>query len=131
MFDSRFFRCLVAAVIAFALLPGVAEARKKKKSAPDVGSGLVGNTVELTGPQGTTKIFYRDRKTIVVRTADGAEMKGSWRVKGKQICTRMEKQPENCTSPIEVPPVAGSSGILPGANGAGDLKWAVTKGKGF
>ena len=127
-------RCLpilpFALAAAFLAAPFLA-ASSPAWAAANVGTGLVGNTVELTGPQGTTKIFYADRKTILVHAPDGSEMKGSWRVKGRQICTRMEKKPENCTAPIDVPPVQGSAGTLPGHDGAGDLKWAVTKGKGF
>ncbi|HEX7776604.1 MAG TPA: hypothetical protein VF449_08760 [Parvibaculum sp.] len=97
--------------------------------AKDVGSGLVGNTVELTGPAGTTKIYYPNRKTILVRAPDGKTSKGWWRVKGKSICTKIGDKAENCTEPIKMPPVAGSSGVIAGEQG--DLKWAVTKGKGF
>lgn len=117
-----FFRiCLAASTAAFLLAPGAALA--------DVGSGLVGNTVELTGPQGTTKIYYPDRKRIIVRAPDGKETRGWWRVKGKSICTKMAKTPENCTDPISEPPKAGSTGVITG--GEGDLKWSVTEGKGF
>jgi hypothetical protein len=97
--------------------------------AKDVGSGLIGNTVELTGPAGTTKIYYPNRKIIIVRAPNGKTSKGWWRVKGKSICTKIGDKAENCTEPIKTPPVAGSSGVITGAQG--DLKWAVTKGKGF
>lgn len=122
-------RAATAAILIAALAPGLAHAAGKKGK--DVGAGLVGNTVELAGPQGTTRIYYPDRRAIVVRAPDGSEMKGHWRVKGRQICTRMAKQAENCTAPIDVPPVAGSSGTLPGEAGGADLQWSVRKGKGF
>ncbi|KAB7738625.1 hypothetical protein F2P47_16005 [Parvibaculum sedimenti] len=96
----------------------------------DVGSGLVGNTVELTGPAGTTKIYYPNRKHIIVRGLDGKQAKGWWRVKGKSICTKMPKaDKESCTDPIAEPPVAGSSGEFTG--GDATIKWSVSKGKGF
>ncbi len=115
--------------IAFAaslfLAPSAAQATD------NVGAGLVGNTVELTGPRGTTSIYYPDRETILVRAPDGGETKGSWRVKDRQICTRVENETENCTAPIDEPPVAGSAGTLTGSDGAGDLQWTVKKGKAF
>lgn len=114
--------CLAALTAAFIFVPLAARA--------DVGSGLVGNTVELTGAQGTTKIYYPDRKRILVRAPDGTQTRGWWRVKGKRICTRMAKTPENCTDPITEPPKAGSSGTITGGSD-GDLQWSVTKGKAF
>lgn len=114
--------CLAALAAALLLVPTAARA--------DVGSGLVGNTVELTGPAGTTRIYYPNRKHIIVRTPDGKQAKGWWRVKGKSICTKMPKAAkESCTDPITEPPVAGSSGEFTG--GDGSVKWSVNKGKGF
>src|SRR5690606_15151023 len=56
---------LAAAVSTFALA-GAAFA--------NVGAGLVGNTVTLTGPDGAvTKIYYPDESSIVVKGADGSE----------------------------------------------------------
>ena len=95
----------------------------------NVGSGLIGNTVELVGPAGTTKIYYSNRDDIIVRLPDGKKMRGWWRIKGRSICTKMGDKPENCTDPIDEPPVAGSSGVISGPNG--DITWAVTKGRGF
>lgn len=95
----------------------------------NVGSGLIGNTVELTGPAGTTKIYYPDRDNIIVRMPDGKKTRGWWRVKGRSICTKTGDKPENCTEPIDQPPVAGSSGVITGPGG--DIKWMVTKGRGF
>lgn len=112
----------VLAVMAFHA-PGALAAGR------NVGSGLVGNTVELTGPAGTTKIYYRDRRSLVVLTPDGKKSRGWWRVKGKSICTKIGEKPENCTEPIMDAPGAGSSGVITGAEG--DLKWAITQGRGF
>jgi hypothetical protein len=50
-------------------------------------------------------------------------------VKGKSICTKIGEKPENCTEPIMDAPGAGSSGVITGAEG--DLKWAITQGRGF
>lgn len=116
-------RIALAAALSFA--PGAAQATD------DVGAGLVGNTVELMGPGGTTSIYYPDGQTIVVRAPDGGETTGSWRVKNRQICTRVENGTENCTAPIDEPPVAGSAGTLSGSDGADDLEWKVKKGKAF
>lgn len=95
----------------------------------NVGSGLIGNTVELTGPAGTTKIYYLNRDDLLVRMPDGKKTRGWWRVKGRSICTKMGDKPENCTDPIDEPPVAGSAGVISGPGG--DIKWSVTKGRGF
>jgi len=44
----------------------------------NVGDGLVGNTVTLTGPNGAvTKIYYPDASSIVVKGADGSAMDGA------------------------------------------------------
>ncbi len=95
----------------------------------NVGSGLIGNTVELTGPAGTTKIYYTNSKTLIVHTPDGKKTKGWWRVKGRSICTRVGEKPENCTEPMVDAPVAGNSGVI--TSPEGDIKWTVTKGRGF
>ncbi|MBI1260738.1 MAG: hypothetical protein GC184_03345 [Rhizobiales bacterium] len=98
----------------------------------DVGDGLIGNTVILAGPDGNvTRIYYQDDKTLVIRANDGTLAMGQWRVKDKSICTRMgEGAPENCTPEIDVPPTAGSSGVIPGENNS-EIKWSVIAGKGF
>lgn len=114
---------LVAAVAAMCQTTAASAAGR------NVGSGLIGNTVELTGPAGTTKIYYPNRDNIVVRMPDGKKTRGWWRVKGRSICTKMGETPENCTDPIDEPPVAGSSGTLTGPGG--DIKWVVTEGRGF
>jgi hypothetical protein len=41
----------------------------------------------------------------------------------------MGETPENCTDPIDDAPTVGSAGVLTGPGG--DIKWAVTKGRGF
>ena len=110
--------------IAMCLMPVAAMA--------DVGDGLIGNTVILAGPEGSvTRIFYQDDKTLIIRANDGSLAMGQWRVKDKSICTRMgEGAPENCTAEIDVPPTAGSSGVIPGENNS-EIKWSVIAGKGF
>jgi hypothetical protein len=96
----------------------------------DVGAGLVGNTVTLTAADGSvTKIYYPDTASIVVKTADGSEVPGSWRVSDNTICTTMGEAPENCTAPIDEAPVAGASGVIQGEQG--EVKWAVSEGKAF
>ncbi len=96
----------------------------------DIGAGLVGNTVTLTGPDGTvTKVHYPDASNIVLKLPDGAEVPGTWRVEGNSICTTAGDQPENCTPPIDEAPAVGSSGTIDGE--AGSVAWAVTAGKDF
>jgi hypothetical protein len=96
----------------------------------DIGAGLVGNTVTLTGPDGAvTKVHYPDGSNIVLKMADGAEIPGTWRVNANSICTTAGDQPENCTPPIEEAPIVGSSGTIDGE--AGSVAWAVTAGKDF
>lgn len=96
----------------------------------DVGAGLVGNTVTLTGTDGgVTKIYYPDASSIVVKGADGAEVAGTWRVDGNKICTTVGDNPENCTDAVDEAPTAGSSGTIEGEQGA--VQWAVTAGKDF
>lgn len=96
----------------------------------NVGDGLVGNTVTLTGPDGSvTKIYYPDASTIVVKGADGSEAEGTWRVSDNTICTKVGETPENCTAPIEEAPAVGSSGTIEGEQGS--VSWAVTEGKDF
>jgi len=128
----RFFAALlISGVIAFAIAPA--------QAAGNVGSGLIGNTVELTGAAGTTKIFYRDRDNLWIKMPDGKVRRGWWRIKGRSICTRTSDAPENCTPPVDVPPVVGSAGVIknPGAHleggdvDAGDVTWIVKKGKTF
>ena len=108
---------LVLTAAAFAMSTSFAMA--------DIGAGLVGNTVTLTGPDGTvTKVHYPDASNIVLKLPDGAEVPGTWRVEGNTICTVAGDQPENCT-----PPAVGSSGTIDGE--AGSVAWAVTAGKDF
>ncbi|ABS62172.1 hypothetical protein Plav_0549 [Parvibaculum lavamentivorans DS-1] len=100
------------------------------QASADVGAGLVGNTVTLTAADGTvTKIFYPDTSNVLVQGADGAEIAGNWRVADNTICTKVGDAPENCTAPIEEAPAVGSSGVIEGAQG--EVKWAVSEGKGF
>lgn len=96
----------------------------------DVGAGLIGNTVTLTGPDGvSTQIFYSDANTILVKIPDGTEVPGTWRVDGNKICTTTGTMPENCTDPIDEPPAAGSSGAIDGEGGT--VTWSIAAGKGF
>ena len=123
--------CIVCVVLAFVASPAWA--------AGNVGSGLIGNTVELTGAAGTTQIYYRDRDNLLIHMPDGKTRRGWWRVKGRSICTRTSDAPENCTPPVDIPPVVGSGGVIknPGANlqggdiNAGDITWIVKPGKAF
>ncbi|PCJ69327.1 MAG: hypothetical protein COA62_11960 [Rhodobiaceae bacterium] len=96
----------------------------------DIGAGLIGNTVTLTGPDGAeTKIYYPDASTLVMKIPTGAEIPGTWRVDGETICTTAGDQPENCTPPITEAPTPGASGTIDGD--AGSVAWAVTAGKDF
>jgi hypothetical protein len=108
-------------------------------AAGNVGSGLIGNTVVLTGPAGTTQIYYLDRDNLVILMPDGKKRRGWWRVKGKSICTRTSDAPENCTPPVDVPPVVGASGTIEGpvddithkSNPNAAITWEVKKGRAF
>jgi hypothetical protein len=96
----------------------------------NVGAGLVGNTVTLTGADGgVMKIYYPDASNIVVKGADGAEVAGTWRVDGNKICTTVGENPENCTEAVDEAPAVGSSGTIEGEQGA--VQWAVSEGKDF
>ncbi len=101
------------------------------RAAGNVGSGLIGNTVELTGPAGTTQIFYRDRDNLIIKMADGKTRRGWWRVKGRSLCTRTGDAPENCTAAVDVPPVIGSSGVIETPDGTGSITWEVREGRAF
>tara|TARA_R110000868_G_scaffold181050_3_gene421812 strand:+ start:308 stop:706 length:399 start_codon:yes stop_codon:yes gene_type:complete len=101
------------------------------RAAGNVGSGLIGNTVVLTGPAGTTQIFYRDRDNLIIRMADGKTRRGWWRVKGRSLCTRTGDAPENCTAAVDVPPVIGSSGVIETPDGTGSITWEVREGRAF
>lgn len=96
----------------------------------NVGAGLVGNTVTLTGADGgVMKIYYPDASNIVVQGADGAEVAGTWRVDGNKICTTVGDNPENCTDAVDEAPTVGASGTIEGEQGA--VQWAVSEGKDF
>lgn len=96
----------------------------------DIGAGLIGNTVTLTGPDGSvTKIFYPDAGTLVMKVPAGAEVPGTWRVDGDTICTTAGDQPENCTPPITEAPAVGGSGEIVGE--AGTVGWMISAGKDF
>ncbi len=101
------------------------------RAAGNVGSGLIGNTVVLTGPAGTTQIFYRDRDNLIIKMADGKTRRGWWRVKGRSLCTRTGDAPENCTAAVDVPPVIGSSGVIETPDGTGSITWEVREGRAF
>ncbi|MEX1154166.1 hypothetical protein [Parvibaculum sp.] len=119
MKKTIFAAALAAAAVAFAA-PATA----------DVGAGLVGNTVTLTFADGSqSKIFYPDASSIVVKAPDGSEAQGSWHVSDNKICTKVGEAAENCTDPVEEAPAVGSSGVIPGEQG--EVKWAVSEGKGF
>ena len=100
-------------------------------AAGNVGSGLIGNTVVLTGPAGTTQIFYKDRDNLIIKMADGKTRRGWWRVKGRSLCTRTGDAPENCTPAVDVPPVVGTSGVIDTPDGTGSIKWEVKAGRAF
>lgn len=96
----------------------------------DVGAGLVGNTVTLTGSDGTvTQIYYPDDSTTQVKLPDGNVVSGTWRVEGDTICTVTGEAPESCTDPIEEAPAAGASGTIEGPEGS--VEWKVSEGKAF
>lgn len=96
----------------------------------DVGAGLVGNTVTLTSNDGlVTKIFYADGAKIVIKTSEGVEIPGTWRVDGNKICTTAGDAPESCTTSIEDAPIVGSTGSIDGE--AGSVVWAVSAGRDF
>ena len=120
---------LLAAIACFSL-PAHAAAKKAKAPA-NVGSGLIGNTVILTGPTGTTQIFYKDRDNLVIKLPNGKTKRGWWRVKDRSICTKTDAT-ENCTVAVDVPPVAGASGTIPAPDAVTPpLTWEVRKGRAF
>lgn len=123
---SGFSAALCLGVLALLFSPAA-------EAAGNVGTGLIGNTVELTGPAGTTQIYYRDRDNLLIHMPDGKTRRGWWRVKGRSICTRTGDAPENCTPPVDIPPVVGSGGTIknPGATLKGDIQWVVKKGRAF
>ena len=96
----------------------------------NVGDGLVGNTVTLTFADGSqSQIYYPDASTIMVKSPDGSVSEGTWHVSDNKICTKVGDAPENCTAPVEEAPAVGSSGVVSGEQG--EIKWAVSEGKGF
>ena len=97
----------------------------------NVGSGLIGNTVVLTGPAGTTQIFYKDRDNLIIKMSDGKTRRGWWRVKGRSLCTRTGDAPENCTPAVDIPPTVGTSGTIETPDGTGSIKWEVKEGRAF
>lgn len=122
---SHFAAALLAAVM-LALLPSTVA-----HAAGNVGSGLIGNTVVLNGPAGTTQIFYKDRDNLIIKMADGKTRRGWWRVKGRSLCTRTGDAPENCTPAVDVPPVVGTSGAIDTPDGTGSITWEVREGRTF
>ncbi|MGV8995434.1 MAG: hypothetical protein ACOH12_00625 [Parvibaculaceae bacterium] len=119
---------LLPALVCLAL---PAQAARKKAPPVNVGTGLIGNTVVLTGPTGTTQIFYKDRNNLVIKLPNGKTKRGWWRVKGRSICTKTEDV-ENCTVAVDVPPVAGASGSIPGPDATTPpLTWEVREGRAF
>lgn len=96
----------------------------------NVGSGLVGNSVTVTGPDGASVIlYYPDASTVERQTPDGATASGTWSVNGQDICTAFPGEDEACVTVTEEAPAVGASGEIPGE--AGVSTWAVTEGKGF
>lgn len=112
-------------LLAAAFLAGSAFAAQA-----DVGTGLIGNTVTITGADGgVTQIYYPDASSTEVKLQDGNIITGTWRVEGDTICTTTGDAPETCTDPIEEAPAAGASGTMEGPEGA--IEWSVSEGKAF
>jgi|GEM_PF-907801 len=121
--------CVALLLAASASLP--ASAASKKAPPANVGTGLIGNTVILTGPTGTTQIFYKDRDNLVIKLPNGKTKRGWWRVKGRSICTKTNED-ENCTPAVDVPPVAGASGTIPSPDATTPpLTWEIREGRAF
>lgn len=96
----------------------------------NVGAGLVGNTVSLTGPEGATvMLYYPDDATVVRKAPDGSEATGSWTVNGQDICTTFPGEEEACATVTDTPPAPGASGEVEGEEGT--TTWSVSEGKGF
>lgn len=96
----------------------------------NVGAGLVGNTVSLTGPDGATvQLYYSDDSTVIRKGPDGTEATGSWKVNGQDICTSFPGEEEACATVSDTPPAPGASGQIEGE--AGVTTWSVSEGKGF
>jgi len=77
-------RVLLTAV-AFAFSTGIA-------FAGDPMAAFIGNTLKVTGPDGTTKIWYKADKTYSAVDAKGTKMSGTWELAGDQLCT-VQKDP--------------------------------------
>ncbi len=96
----------------------------------NVGAGLVGNSVTLTGPDGgTVVLYYADESTVVRQAPDGSEATGSWSVNGQDICTSFPGEEEACATVTDAPPAPGEGGEIEGE--AGVTTWEVTEGKAF
>ncbi|MEQ8748108.1 hypothetical protein [Pyruvatibacter sp.] len=96
----------------------------------NVGAGLVGNSVTLTGPDGAVvMLHYPDASSVERQLPDGTTSSGTWTVNGQDICTTFEGEPEACVTVTEEAPAVGASGEIPGE--AGVSTWAVTEGKAF
>jgi len=96
----------------------------------NVGAGLVGNSVTVTGPDGATVIlYYPDASTVERKAPDGSMASGTWSVNGQDICTTFPGEEEACVTVTEEAPVVGASGEIPGEAGAST--WSVSEGKAF
>lgn len=96
----------------------------------NVGAGLVGNSVTLTGPDGATVVlFYPDASSVERKAPDGSTATGSWAVNGQDICTTFPGEEEACVTVTDTAPAVGASGEVPGE--AGVTTWTVSEGKAF
>lgn len=128
---SKHILSAVSLAFGLALLLASPPAFAAKKSG-NVGSGLIGNTVILNGPAGTTQIFYKDRDNLIIKMPDGKTRRGWWRVKGRSICTKTGDAPESCTPAVDIPPAAGDAGTYPALDpSAPAITWEIRKGRAF
>lgn len=96
----------------------------------NVGNGLVGNSVTLTGPDGATVVlYYPDASSVERQLPDGTTTAGTWSVNGQDICTTFPGEEQACVTVSEEAPAVGASGEIPGE--AGVSTWAVSEGKAF
>ncbi len=96
----------------------------------NVGAGLVGNSVTVTGPDGASVIlYYPDASTVERQAPDGSTASGTWSVNGQDICTAFPGEEEACVTVTEEAPTVGASGEIPGEGGVST--WAVSEGKAF
>ncbi len=87
-------------------------------------SGLVGNTIEITTPNGVIKVQLHADMTYQTTLPNGSTIKGTWADQGGQLCyTQTDPPPQaGAPSPFCAPGMdgkkVGDSWTMSGPNGA-------------